>query len=201
MFRPFNMSTNYDASPNDTIEIYKNHLSYIFAISTMKIFSVVILRLGFYIFSGIWNTVFPPLEIWLEKFFYKTEEKFWNGRWFEWWIWNEINQTGQFKVWRRRTRTALSCPCPAGQTDNGQKIRTESGQKRDTDRTRTVLSADVCSRQFLCGSNFQQNFVCFIGLIFLENPKLLAFNGIKSESNQRKWRRTIKLFFNDKTQP
>ena len=83
---------------------------------------------------------------------------------------------------RRRTRTvkvrtALSRPCPAGQTDNGQlffynpdriergkiwtdRHRTEnpdririadrhrtrfsgkSGQKRDKDRTRTVLSAD-----------------------------------------------------------
>ena len=77
---------------------------------------------------------------------------------------------------RRRTRTkkvrtALSCPCPAGQTDSGQsfceksgqnpdngqnrdrqspdsgqtpdRISGKSGHKRDTDRTRTVLSADV----------------------------------------------------------
>ena len=49
MFRPFNMATNYDAYPNDTIEIYKNNVSFIFAIWTMKIFSVVILRFGFII--------------------------------------------------------------------------------------------------------------------------------------------------------
>ena len=64
---------------------------------------------------------------------------------------------------RRRTRTpkvriALSRPCPAGQTESSGQIETDiirtdrhqtqfsgkSGQKRDKDRTRTVLSADVC---------------------------------------------------------
>ena len=42
----------------------------------MKIFSVVILRLGFYLFSGILNTAFLPLENWLEKMFDKTEKSF-----------------------------------------------------------------------------------------------------------------------------
>ena len=74
----------------------------------------------------------------------------------------------QFESRRRRTRTvkvrtALSFPCPAGQTDNGQsfflKIRTEfwhpteseqtesgqtdAGRNPDKNETRTVLSADV----------------------------------------------------------
>ena len=99
MFRPFNMTTDYDASPNDTIEIYKNHLSYIFAIWTMKIFSVVILRLGFYLFSGTRPTRDLTREN--ETNFIKLK-KFWNGRWFERWIWNENTQTGQFKQLSRK---------------------------------------------------------------------------------------------------
>ena len=185
MFRPFNMTTNYDASQNDSIEIYKNHLSYIFAIWTMKIFSVVMLRLGFHILSGIWNTVFPPIEIWLEEFFYKTEKVL---EWSLVWAMNLKRDlsNGSVQTRRRRSRTAkvwtdLSCPCPTGQgteflqksdrirrsdrietnrirtdrhrIENPERIRTadrnrtgfsgKSWQKRDTNRTRTVLFVDV----------------------------------------------------------
>ena len=42
-----------------------------------------------------------------------------------------------------KVRTALSRLCSAGQTDNGQRFFENSGQKRDKDRTRTVLSVDV----------------------------------------------------------
>ena len=62
------------------------------------------------------------------------------GKLIQVWLMARSRRTRTAKV-----RTALSCPCPAGQTDNGQSFFWKSGQKRDTDRTRTVLSADVCS--------------------------------------------------------
>ena len=59
---------------------------------------------------------------------------------------------------RRRTRTAkvrtaLSCPCPAGQTDNGQSFSQKSGQNPDTGQNRDRQSPDRQTPESLFSKN------------------------------------------------